>query len=69
MAANDGVVAIYNEQDEMEASRSVVPFRENESQNVRGRSLGGAHRARAMQEIEKIKKQKRERELKKEAEQ
>ena len=56
----DGVVAIYEEQEEN--TRQVVPF-------VAGGPARGRSKARAMQEIEKIKQVKREREEKKNAEQ
>jgi len=61
----EGVVALYNiaKEDVADFARQVVPYTEGNSQ--RNKSVG---RARALQEIEKIKKLKKERESKKEAE-
>ena len=56
---NGGVVAIYNNKDDPEAnSRQVVPYGDQEARGARNRSIGG--RARALQEIEKIKKRKQD---------
>ena len=63
------MVALYNlkEDDHDNESRQVVPYQEASSSNnnMRSKSIG---RARALQEIEKIKKQKKDREEKKNAE-
>ena len=61
----EGVVALLNIKDDIDSnSRQVVPFTEG-GLNSRNKSIG---RTRALQEIEKIKQIKRDRESKKEAE-